>query len=88
MDNLSPVNSGSKSEATQKPKEITKCVDCGVEMASFGYYEGIRYAKEKGLHHTTNYEKVYHGTHYMVCCGDVMVRVDATLFTDIERREI
>jgi hypothetical protein len=75
-------------EATQKPKEITVDLDSGVQMASFGYYEGIGYAKERGLHHTTDFEKVYHGTHYIVCCGDVMIRVDSELFPEMERREI
>jgi len=75
-------------QTTPSPKEIIKCVDTGVETASFGYYEGIQYAKEKGLHHTTDFKKVYHGTHYIVCCGDVMVRVDDELFPEIERRVI
>lgn len=71
---------------TVKPKTIDKYLEYGgVEYASFSYYDGIHYAESKGLHHTTSFDKLYNGTHYIVCCGEVIIRVDETLFIDIER---
>jgi len=68
------------------PKEITKDIDTGIEIASFSYYDGINYCKEAGLHHTTDFQKVNHGTHYIVCCGDVMIRTDKEMWSNIERK--
>lgn len=68
------------------PKEITIDVDNGVHVASFSYYDGIAYAKDKGLEHTTSFNDVKARTHYMVCCGDVMVRVEDTDYIEMQRR--
>jgi len=70
------------------PKEITVCSDTGIHTASFGYYEGIRYIKEKGLKQSTKFSDVRKGTHFIICCGDVMVKVQDTDYPDIERRII
>lgn len=71
-----------------EPKEITRDSDNGVNVASFGYYDGIEYAKEKGLKQTTNFSDVFAGTHFIVCCGDVMVKVEETDYPEMIRREI
>lgn len=71
-----------------KPKDITKDIDTGIEIASFDYYSGIIYAKDNNLGQTTNFKDVTNGTHFIVCCGDVMVLVKDTDFTDINRRVI
>jgi len=70
------------------PKSIDRYVYSGRELASFGYYDGISYCKSMGLHHTTSFNKVDHGTHYMVSCGDVIIRVDADMFPEIERNVV
>lgn len=70
------------------PKEITKCSDTGLNTASFGYYDGIKYAKEHNLNQTTNFSEVRAGTHFIVCCGDVMVKVEESDYPQIDRRNI
>lgn len=69
-----------------EPKEITKDTDDGLEVASFEFYTGQAYAKEKGLIQATNFADVSKGTHFIVCCGDVMVKVESEDFPNIERR--
>jgi len=69
------------------PTDITKCKDTGLQTASFGYYDGIAYAKEKNLTQTTDFSDVRKGTHFIVCCGDVMIKVESTDFSDIKRRD-
>tara|TARA_R110001632_G_scaffold137135_1_gene252805 strand:- start:192 stop:413 length:222 start_codon:yes stop_codon:yes gene_type:complete len=69
------------------PDEITRDIETGQHMAHFGYYDGIKYAEENGLKQTTSFMDVANKTHFIVCCGDVMVRVDKTSFPDIYRRE-
>lgn len=71
-----------------KPKEITFCKETKIHTASFGYYDGVNYAKEKGLIQSTNFSDVRKGTHFIVCCGDVMIKVEETEFPEIKRREI
>lgn len=68
-----------------QPKEITKDCDTGLEMASFGYYDGIAVAKERGLKQTTSFSEP---NGFVVCCGDVMFQVQPTEYTDITRRII
>lgn len=70
------------------PKEITKDKDTGAEVASFSYYDGIYVAKKKGLHHTVHFKDVFAETHYIVCCGDVMIKVNSSDYPEIKRREI
>ena len=70
------------------PTGITKCVDTGLETASFNYHTGIAYAKSKKLEQAGRFQAMAQGTHFIVCCGDVMVKVEATDFPEIERRSI
>ena len=58
-----------------------------LNTASFSYYDGIHYAKEKGLKQSTEFSDVRKGTHFIVCCGDVMVKVEETDYPDIKRRD-
>lgn len=69
-----------------KPKQITKDSDNGIEIASFGFYEGIAYAEYNNLKRTTSFDKVLDGTHYLVCCGEVMVLTNHRQWRDIPRR--
>jgi hypothetical protein len=57
-------------------------------VASFGYYEGIKFAKLNNLIQATNFKEVFAGTHYIVCCGDVMVKVNPNDYQHITRRVI
>ena len=78
------------------PKEITidflkDKEDQDVEplhIASFDYYTGILYAKDNNLEQTTEFNDVFNGTHFIVCCGDVMVKVKPTDYIDIIRRTL
>lgn len=70
------------------PKEITIDSDNNNHIASFGYYDGIYYAKQNNLKHTTSFADVNNKTHYIVCCGDVMIRVESTDYPNINRRTI
>jgi hypothetical protein len=71
-----------------EPKEITIDSDNNEQIASFGYYDGIAYAKEHNLQQTTSFKDVFNGTHFIVCCGDVMIKVLPTDYPSIERRII
>jgi len=75
-------------EAVVQPKEITLDGDSGIHVASFGYYDGIKYAKELGLSQTGRFSDVFNYTHFIVCCGDVMVRVKPEAYPLINRRTI
>jgi hypothetical protein len=66
------------------PQEITQDIDTGINVASFGYYDGIKVAKELGLKQSTNIDE----GNFMVCCGYVMFVVKPTDYPDIERRII
>lgn len=68
------------------PKEITQDCDTDINTASFDYYGGIKYCKERGLLQGTKWQDLAAGTHFIVCCGDVMVLVHPTDFPDIARR--
>ena len=70
------------------PTDITTDIDTGVQTASFNYYDGIGYAKEHNLERTMEFSLVNKGTHFIVCCGDVMVNVTSSDFTHITRRAI
>lgn len=69
-----------------QPKEITQDIDTGQNIASFDYYEGVNYAKENKLNQTTSFNDVSKGTHFIVCCGDVMIQVEPSDFSNIKRR--
>lgn len=77
-----------KSFRLANPKEITKDGDTGVEFASFGYYEGMQYVKANNLLFSTSFLDVSKGTHYLVCCGDVMVLSKPHMWPQVERRII
>lgn len=70
------------------PKEITKDSDTNTEVASFGYYYGIKAAKERKLDQCTDYGLVFKGSHFIVCCGNVMFAVTPDEFPEIKRRII
>lgn len=70
------------------PKNITVDDETGVHIASFSYYEGIRYAKFMELKQTTSFDDVKNSTHFMVAVGDVMVRVKPEAYKNIERQHI
>lgn len=70
-----------------EPEEITRDIDDGTETASFKYYDGIAYAKDKQLQFTTSFSDVRKGTHYMVCCGYVMAVIKPIDFPGIKRRD-
>lgn len=55
------------------PKEITFDPELDAHIASFDYYTGIAYAKHHNLKQTTQFHDVMNNTHFMVCCGDVIV---------------
>ena len=69
---------------TIKPSEITR--DEENDIASFTYYVGLHYALLKELKQTIDMREVRKGTHFIVCCGDIMVKVEPTDFPEIERR--
>lgn len=69
-----------------EPKEITTCCDTGLEVASFDFYEGINAAQSRKLEQTSDFEDVRAGTHFIVCCGDVMLKVAKDDYPNIERR--
>lgn len=71
---------------TIKPKEITQDIDTGANTASFSYYDGIQFAKDNNLKQTTSFSDVAKGTHFIVCCGDVMASVESIHYPEIERR--
>lgn len=67
------------------PKEITKDIDSGIEIASFGYYDGVLYAKKFNLKQTTKISDLKNG-YFIVCCGDVMVYVEESDYPTLKRR--
>ena len=69
-----------------EPYEITECDD--EHTASFKYRDGIEYAQTKKLNQTDEFRKVREFTHFIVCCGDVMIAVRSDEFPNIERRAI
>ena len=69
------------------PTEITRCNETGLNTASFDYYTGIAYAKANNLQQTTSFNDIVSGPRFIVCCGDVMVTVQESDFTDIIRRD-
>lgn len=72
---------------TIQPKEITRCNETGINTASFGYYDGIQFAEHHNLKPTTEFSDVRKGTHFIVCCGDVMVKVEESDYPTITRRD-
>lgn len=70
------------------PKEITKDCDTGIEYASFSYKDGIRLAKEHNWKQTTSIKELEKVNTFIVCCGDVMIRVVPSIYSQIERRII
>ena len=70
------------------PKEITKDSDNGIEYASFDYYDGIHLAKKNGWKQTTSMSELSRANTFIVCCGDVMIRVVPSMYSSIERRII
>lgn len=70
------------------PKEITKDADNNMHTASFSYYDGIARAKQLGLKQTTDFRDVWNNTHFIVCCGDVMIKVQESDYPEMNRRTI
>lgn len=68
------------------PKEITKDINSGIEYASFNYYDGIQLAKQNNWKQTTSMSELEHVNTFIVCCGDVMIRVVPSMYSTIERR--
>lgn len=66
------------------PTDITKCIDTGIETASYDYYTGIKLMKELNRKNT-GYSTT---STYMVCCGDVMTTIQQSDYVDIARRSI
>lgn len=69
-----------------EPIDITICSDTGLHTASFDFRSGILYARKRKLEQTSEFADVRAGTHFIVCCGDVMVKVEPTDFPEIKRR--
>lgn len=70
----------------QTPKEITQDINTSINIASFDYYSGIQYAKDNNLSQTSSFTDVLKGTHFIVCCGDVMLKVNKEDYPNIKRR--
>lgn len=70
-----------------QPTEITKCKDTGMHTASYEFYSGIREAERRELKQTTDFADVRRGTHFIVCCGDVMLRLHEQEYPEINRRD-
>ncbi len=68
------------------PKEITQDIETAINIASFDYYSGKRYCELLGIPQCESFNKVSDGTGFIVCCGDVMVKVKQTDYPDIKRR--
>lgn len=68
------------------PKEITQDCDTAENIASFDYYAGLKYAELLGLKQTGSFRDVSEGTHFIVCCGDVMVKMQPTDYPELTRR--
>lgn len=86
FNNLGGSNTPIKPLIMDNPKEITQDCDTGVNIASFDYYTGIQWADAAQLPQTTSMSDVIAGTHFIVCCGDVMVKVEPTDFPEMTRR--
>lgn len=69
-----------------EPKEITENSVTKEQFASFNYYDGIEYAKSNCMKHTTKLKELKDKKHFLVCCGDVMIKVDSNDFPHIKRR--
>lgn len=74
--------------ANHTPKEITKDIDSGIEIASFPYYDGIHFCKENEIKQATTTSQLGSGNGYIVSCGDVMLRTNSKEWPEIERRLI
>lgn len=72
--------------ATIIPNEIV--VDETDHLASFEFYSGKRFAQEKNLKQSTNLQDVRNGSHFVVSCGEVIIKVAATDYPEIERRQL
>ena len=68
------------------PKEITQDVDTKENIASFDYYSGKNYCELMNIKQSSNFNDVSKGTHFIVCCGDVMVKVLQSDYPAIKRR--
>jgi len=68
------------------PKEITQNKDSGHNIASFSFYEGRQFVNKYNLKYTTSFSDVFKGTHYTICCGDIMVKVESTDYPEINRK--
>lgn len=67
------------------PKEITKD-SLNREFAFFDYSTGMHYVREHNLKPSIYYYEVAQGSHYLVTCGYVAVKVSSTDYPDIQRK--
>lgn len=89
MNTLEQTPTKAEIQMLYTPKEITRDIEStsgDKDMASFDYYTGKRYAELMGLIQGDNFNQVSAGTHFIVCCGDVMCQVNQTDYPEIERR--
>lgn len=71
------------------PFEITQdCDNSSLQFASFGFYEGRYLVKQNNLKQVTSYSKLIENENFLVCCGDVVIKVKSTDYPEIERRVI
>lgn len=70
------------------PIEVTIDSDNGHQIASFSYNNGLSEVQSRNLKQTTKFSEVFKGTHFIVCCGDIMFKVDDKDYPNIERRTI
>lgn len=70
-----------------QPKDIT-VDDTGLQIASFSYYDGEEFARLMRLEHSTSFADIRESIGYVVCCGDVMARVEDDDYPLITRRRI
>lgn len=71
-----------------RPKEITKDEEGNIHIASFNYNDGIEYAKINNIPQTSKFNEYIKGTHFIVCCGDVMIVVGENDFPKVARKTL
>lgn len=73
-------------ENAVQPREITKDCDTGIEHAWFDYYSGIHLAEQFGWKQTTSIAELEKVGNFIVCCGEVGIRIVPADFSHMERR--
>jgi hypothetical protein len=72
------------------PKDINTCEypEGLIHTASFDYYAGMKYVELNHMKQSSDMGDTRKFTHYVVCCGDVMIRVLPEDFPEVERRPL